>query len=509
MNSIGIGDTPLSSRNRLHYVPPSIPRPKKEDLTYDFSKQEERKPAFAADTMYTLLSTTYSLLIVAFFKSLIDKLASSRLGSRTASVATSRLGSRKPSLADTKTLWTAGEPQPEMEADASFATAIPEEVSTSSPKSYPRVLPDELSVIDSPPTAFNNHLYDSLFELDSSDEEVDSGTQYGTTLAISRDSDYIPAKYAAHLVMSSSTDDVNTTMAEVFPPSDEYDREISKFYLPFKAVPRQNYTITDAILSTIPSTSLTNFLKKERQRIQDLILKERQATRAAVPPLSSAQLDVVNKYWRSRQDSVNVVSAFSIDITVRDLFTLADGRWLNDNIIDFYLTLVSQKSDNVYCWTTHFFTTLKSKGYAGVARWAKRRKVNVTEKKLVIVPINIMSTHWAVAVVDNVAKVIKYHDSLSSSGNLSAVQLLAHYMEKECERLQVPAVEYDLLPNVKTPQQQNGYDCGVFTCTVSKHVAHGLPLSFGQNDMKNIRRRMAYEIIQTSLLDDAGLSPHL
>ena len=191
------------------------------------------------------------------------------------------------------------------------------------------------------------------------------------------------------------------------------------------------------------------------------------------------------------------------------MLTLSDGHWLNDNVIDFYLSLVAEKNNNVYCWTTHFFSTLKSKGYQGVARWAKRRKVNVTEKNIIIVPINIMSTHWALAVVDNVAKEIRYYDSLASSGNMNAVQLLAQYMQKEAERLQVVPIEYQLFPSTKTPQQQNGYDCGVFTCTVAKYISGNMDLTFSQKDMKTIRRRMAYEIIQKGLLDDVTDMPHL
>lgn len=491
--------TPLASRNRLGYVPPT--------------RREYAAPApsIAAD-MYGLLHTSYLLFILAFFKSIIDKLALSRRASRAPSQTNlAAETAREPEAVNEPE--SAGERETVKHQSDESVMSVPLVESTeiegfnppavSSPKRFSPVLPQSLTA---PP--YSKHLYDSLFELDSSDDDIDV-SQYGTSLAFSKGSTYKPTKrtrgaYADYTIDLTKTD-TNTDL-DVF--ADDYDKAVSRFYTPFRSVPRPALTLTDAILSAIPSTGLLNFLKKERLAIQELILKERKQSQAAVAPLSRDQLDVVDLYWRSRLGTAPVVSAYSIDISVRDLYTLADGHWLNDNIIDFYLNLVSEKSDNVYCWTTHFFSTLKSKGYAGVARWAKRRKVNVTEKKLVVVPINIMSTHWAVAVVDNLAKTIKYHDSLSSNGNQSAVRLLQQYMAKECERLQVPPIEYELLPNMKTPQQQNGYDCGVFTCTVSKHIAQGLPLSFSQNDMKTIRRRMAYEIIQKSLLDDKN-GPHL
>ncbi|KAF8002822.1 hypothetical protein HF325_002067 [Metschnikowia pulcherrima] len=82
-------------------------------------------------------------------------------------------------------------------------------------------------------------------------------------------------------------------------------------------------------------------------------------------------------------------------------------------------------------------------------------------------------------------------------------------MAKEIDRLGLPQIAYKLYPNMKTPQQQNGSDCGVFTCTVAKHLAENLPLSFSQKDMPLIRRRMAFEIMNKSLLDSDPLEPHI
>ena len=38
-----------------------------------------------------------------------------------------------------------------------------------------------------------------------------------------------------------------------------------------------------------------------------------------------------------------------------------------------------------------------------------------------------------------------------------------------------------------TPQQNNGSDCGAFTCTFAKYVDEGLEMNFTCDDMKNIR----------------------
>lgn len=44
------------------------------------------------------------------------------------------------------------------------------------------------------------------------------------------------------------------------------------------------------------------------------------------------------------------------------------------------------------------------------------------------------------------------------------------------------------------PQQNNGYDCGVFACQFAVYSALGKPFLFSQSDMPNIRKRMVVEI---------------
>lgn len=470
---------PLSTRNRDHYAPPSRPHYEQE-ITVDLLSEPEQPPSpkpqkFSKDAIYHLISTTYSLLIIAFFKTLVDKVK------------------RK------------SEPEAEV-------ISIPDETVKEEPEIAiePPVEPLTFSA------ARNPDPYASLFLVES-DEELEETSQYGTSLAISRNN-FKPRSeedHANHILNSTSilnnrlqySDILTDTTSDFFSPSrptDEYDVAVSKFYKPFKPLPSQKKTLTETILAGFPL--VTSILRDEQKKIQDLVTSERKTLRSVIPPLPKDQLNVVQSYWGSRNPAGPVASAYSIDLTVRDLSTLADGQWLNDNIIDFYLSMVTDQNKLVYCWTTHFFSTLKQKGYQGVARWAKRRKINLFEKDKVVVPINIMSTHWALAVVDNKKHTIGYFDSLASRGNIAAVELLQTYMTKEAERLLLTPINYNLIAGEKTPQQQNGFDCGVFTCTVAKFVSRDQPLSFGQQDMRNIRRRMAYEIILQTLLD-TSLAP--
>lgn len=58
----------------------------------------------------------------------------------------------------------------------------------------------------------------------------------------------------------------------------------------------------------------------------------------------------------------------------------------------------------------------------------------------------------------------------------------------------------DYVPN-DSPLQRNGYDCGVFTCKTVEVLSRDGPLTFSQKDMKILRQRMLFEILQGKLLN--------
>jgi sentrin-specific protease 1 len=54
-----------------------------------------------------------------------------------------------------------------------------------------------------------------------------------------------------------------------------------------------------------------------------------------------------------------------------------------------------------------------------------------------------------------------------------------------------------------TPQQENGYDCGVFTCQFLEALSRGEEaFRFTQQDMTYLRRRMIWEIGHARLRED-------
>ena len=50
------------------------------------------------------------------------------------------------------------------------------------------------------------------------------------------------------------------------------------------------------------------------------------------------------------------------------------------------------------------------------------------------------------------------------------------------------------------PTQENGSDCGVFTCKFAEYASRDAPLTFKQSDMQYYRDRMIYEIVAQDLM---------
>ena len=63
----------------------------------------------------------------------------------------------------------------------------------------------------------------------------------------------------------------------------------------------------------------------------------------------------------------------SIDIHMHDMTSLAPRGWLNDNIINAVIYMVTQisKKPSLYAFQTFFMTVLRSRSYDDVASWTK------------------------------------------------------------------------------------------------------------------------------------------
>ncbi|KAG0004058.1 SUMO1 sentrin specific peptidase 1 [Entomortierella chlamydospora] len=201
-----------------------------------------------------------------------------------------------------------------------------------------------------------------------------------------------------------------------------------------------------------------------------------------------------------------VAEGFNVSVLKKDIHTLRPGQWLNDEVINFYGNLIMARSKEsttlpkVHVFSTFFYKTLSENGYDKVRRWTK--KVKIFEMDYVLMPIHRSGNHWTTAAIDMKKKRISYYDSLLGN-NPKCFLILRNYLEQESmDKLKKPfdfeGWENDCPKDI--PTQENGFDCGVFTCTFIEFMSRGQDqLEFSQENMPYLRKKIVLSIINKSL----------
>ncbi|PWN29713.1 cysteine proteinase, partial [Jaminaea rosea] len=258
--------------------------------------------------------------------------------------------------------------------------------------------------------------------------------------------------------------------------------------------------------------------------------------------------------------------------TNRDVSMLRPRQWMNDETITFYMTMINERSKKaaaertaaktpadrkkwgafyrVHCFNSYFWAKLDTEGYQSVSRWTRR--IDVFAQDLILIPCNLGNSHWTCAAINFRRKRVEYYDSMGGR-NGRVVAALKDYLRRELKDKKkegtvdvVPEEFGEYYGGEKSPQQRNGYDCGVFVCSTLEQLSRrdphypfdedpeeedededsweddegddlgfnghgnggtapsfssGYQWNFSQDDMPYMRRRIIYEISQKGLLD--------
>lgn len=225
-------------------------------------------------------------------------------------------------------------------------------------------------------------------------------------------------------------------------------------------------------------------------------------------PLPSFTEDQVNliRYagGRGNPDEV-LITKFSTSIRRRDVATLLGDSWLNDEVINFYMNLLMERSEEegrlkVYAMNTFFMPKVLQQGQSGVRRWT--RKVDLFSYDVIPVPVHVSGIHWCMAIIHLRDKYIRYYDSMGQP-NKRVLEALAVYLKDESKDKK--KVEFAMDDWVKEsvpdcPRQMNGSDCGVFSCMFAGYITRGHRINFTQENMPYFRQKMILEICSGKLL---------
>lgn len=127
-----------------------------------------------------------------------------------------------------------------------------------------------------------------------------------------------------------------------------------------------------------------------------------------------------------------------------------------------------------------------------------KNRIDIFKHEIVIIPVHENGDHWCLAIIDMRDKTIKYFDSLGGENN-AVLSALETFLAKESNNtLDLSIWRKDNVPDY--PQQENEYDCGVFTCMAAEFLSRNQPIVFKQENMQYFRKKMILEICQGYLL---------
>lgn len=246
-------------------------------------------------------------------------------------------------------------------------------------------------------------------------------------------------------------------------------------------------------------------LKQRLALTNEVILDDTEEEVSILPELTDEMKMRIENALRPSPSSEVLVEGFGQRITRRDFQTLKGLNWLNDEVINFYMNLLIERSratgklPSVYAFNTFFYPKLSEQGHSSLRRWT--RKVDVFAHDLLVVPVHL-KMHWCLAVIDFRDKTIRYYDSMGHPNNDCLNDLLLYLKEESVDKKKQP---YDMtgwkLENVKDiPQQMNGSDCGVFSCMFAEYICRNAKITFSQQDMPYFRRKIVYEILNRKLI---------
>lgn len=315
--------------------------------------------------------------------------------------------------------------------------------------------------------------------------------------------------------------------------------------------------------------------------------------RQALPAQLTEEQDKMASAALSKRGQIAAIPGAQVED--RDVEKLRPRQWLNDEVINFYGNLILQRANDAdkrrteaikaagsdaspvaekplvgksaraggkpqpkrpydaaldAFWRVHFFSSffwenLKNRGFDGVKRWTRR--IDIFTKDLVLFPINLGNSHWVCGAINLRRRRFEYYDSLGTR-NPRAFELMRTYLAEEAKDKKKKHIDLRGWRDVfsdESPQQENGYDCGVFAAQTLEQISRRdphtpIPLdpptipwmsddietdagrmkitsaddaedddddvdeyewNFGQENMPYLRRRMVYEIASQRLLD--------
>jgi Ulp1 family protease len=163
-----------------------------------------------------------------------------------------------------------------------------------------------------------------------------------------------------------------------------------------------------------------------------------------------------------------ILNRFSITLKQSDIERLSPERFLNDNVIDFFLNLYIHSRPNFYAFNSFFYSNLTDRGFATVQSWT--RSIDLFSKAFWLIPV-AQNDHWVLIIITHPQNAftgrrpqpkILFCDSLDMK-MFNPRRNLERYMRNEWVARGNPDMDIDVpIHWLRLPLQDNSWDCGVF-----------------------------------------------
>ncbi|KAF5375771.1 hypothetical protein D9757_009016 [Collybiopsis confluens] len=215
-------------------------------------------------------------------------------------------------------------------------------------------------------------------------------------------------------------------------------------------------------------------------------------------------------------------------ITPKDFATIGCGRWLNDEIINYFVEKWFLFHERL-CIHARDVEEITVEDQEKIRRWCLRTKKtqDLSSWDRVFIPINENNAHWFSASINFSLKRIDVHDSLPEVylGNrkkpiwerkntdtmlilMRLAEILGSIRGEDVQLKDNPSTAWHFDPHAKVPFQSNNFDCGVHTLW---HLQHVISFGFVHEDCEVLDARFTSNMVgkrvklAQEVLDDCGL----
>jgi len=225
-------------------------------------------------------------------------------------------------------------------------------------------------------------------------------------------------------------------------------------------------------------------------------------------PLTDQDSEKVQLALQGNPDDVLFVSLFSIQLVRSKFQSLRPRQWLVDKPINIIMEILQERANagdrSQFIPSSFFYERLSGGGngynYSNIeGQWRPlqplRKGAGWPVDYKIFMPINVGNWHWVLGEIDFPSRKINVYDhsKIKQVNGLEFVRVLCKWIKDEANSkghvFDINEWTTTINPE-NTPEQTNGFDCGVFVCTTAEWLSEGSDLTFSQEDMPHLRKRM-------------------